>query len=78
MHTNMRNVDIDAQNREIAEAISQYESHARRDNDSITMLRAQAAILARLNLEQLTALGNLTPASASLAAGLKIAHQVGA
>jgi hypothetical protein len=26
----------------------------------------------------LTALGNLTPASASLAAGLKIAHQVGA
>jgi hypothetical protein len=49
---NMRNVDIDSQNAEIAEAIAQYESHARRDNDSITMLRAQAAILARLNLEQ--------------------------
>ncbi len=36
---NMRDVDIDSQNREIAEAISQYESHARRDNDSIMMLR---------------------------------------
>ncbi len=57
---NMRDVDIDAQNREIAEAISQYESHARRDNDSITMLRAQAAILARLNLEQQIYICDLT------------------
>jgi hypothetical protein len=40
---NMRDVDIDAQNAEIAEAIAQYESHARRDNDSIIMLREQAS-----------------------------------
>jgi hypothetical protein len=49
---NMRDVDIESQNAEIAEAIAQYESHARRDNDSIIMLREQAAILAHLNLEQ--------------------------
>ncbi len=44
---NMSDVEIDAQNADIAEAIAQYESHVRRDNDSISMLRAQAAILAR-------------------------------
>ncbi len=48
----MRDVDIDAQNAEIAEAIAQYESHARRDHDSIIMLREQTAILAHLAWEQ--------------------------
>jgi hypothetical protein len=57
---NMRDVDIDAQNAEIAEAIAQYESHARRDNDSITMLREQAAILAQLTLEQQIYICDLT------------------
>jgi hypothetical protein len=49
---NMRDVDIDAQNAEIAEAIAQYESHARRDHDSTIMLREQNAILAHLAWEQ--------------------------
>jgi hypothetical protein len=50
--TYMRVVDIDAQNVDIAEAIAQYESHARRDHDSMTMLREQNAILAHLAWEQ--------------------------
>jgi hypothetical protein len=49
---NMRDVDIDAQNAEIAEATAQYESHARRDHGSMIMLREQNAILARLAWEQ--------------------------
>ncbi len=57
---NMRDVDIDAQNAEIAEAIAQYESHARRDNDSTIILREQAAILAHLTLEQQLYICDLT------------------
>ncbi len=45
-------MDIDAQNAEIVEAITQYESHARRDHDSMIMLREQNAILAHLVWEQ--------------------------
>ncbi len=45
---NMSYVAIDAQNAEIAEAIAQYESHARRDNNSTIMLRQQVAILTHL------------------------------
>jgi hypothetical protein len=48
----MSDVAIDAQKAEIAEAIAQYESHARHDNNSTIMLREQVAILAHLNLEQ--------------------------
>ncbi len=48
----MRDVDIDAQNAEIAEAIAQYESHARRDHESMIMLREQNVILAHLAWEQ--------------------------
>jgi hypothetical protein len=51
---------IDAQNAEIAEAIAQYESHARRDNNSAIMLREQVAILAHLNLEQQIYICDLT------------------
>ncbi len=45
-------VDIDGHNAEIAEAIAQYESHVRRDHDSMIMLREQNAILTRLAWEQ--------------------------
>jgi hypothetical protein len=48
----MRDVDIDAHNAEIAEAIAQYESHARRDHASIILAREQSAILAHLAWEQ--------------------------
>jgi hypothetical protein len=50
MHMNDR--DIESQNAEIDEAISQYEDYVKRDNDSIIMLREQNAIMARIVHEQ--------------------------
>jgi hypothetical protein len=47
-----RDVDIDAHNAGIAEAIAQYESHVRRDHHSMILLREQNAIPARLVWEQ--------------------------
>ena len=48
----MNEVDIESMNSEIDEAISQYEDHVKRDNDSIIMLRQQTAIMARVTHEQ--------------------------
>jgi hypothetical protein len=56
----MRDVDIDAQNAEIAEAIAQYESHARRDHASIVMAREQNAVTAHLAWEQQIHICDLT------------------
>ncbi len=69
--TFMRDVDIDAQNADIAEAIAQYESHARRDHDSMTMLREQNAILAHLAWEQQIHVCDLTERYLQLAGGKK-------
>jgi hypothetical protein len=44
----MNDLNIETQNAEIDEAISQYEDHVKRDNNSIIMLREQKAILARI------------------------------
>ena len=44
--------DIEGMNLEIDEAISQYEDHVKRDNNSIIMLREQNAIMARIVHEQ--------------------------
>ena len=44
--------DIESINYEIDEAISQYEDHVRRDNNSIILLREQNAIMARIVHEQ--------------------------
>jgi hypothetical protein len=49
---NWSDVDIDAHNAEIAEAIARFESYVRRDYSSILLLREQNAILACLNWEQ--------------------------
>jgi hypothetical protein len=57
---NMTDVDIDAQNAEIAEAIAQYESHARHHHGSITMLREQNPILAHLVWEHQVHVCDLT------------------
>jgi hypothetical protein len=48
----INDLDIEVQNAEIDEAISQYEDHVKRDNNSIIMLREQKAILARIVHEQ--------------------------
>jgi hypothetical protein len=48
----MNDLDIESKNVEIDEAISQYEGHVKRDNDSIIMLREQNAIMARIVHEQ--------------------------
>jgi hypothetical protein len=48
----MNELDIESMNAEIDEAISQYEDHVKRDNDSIIMLRKQNAIMARIVHEQ--------------------------
>jgi hypothetical protein len=48
----MNDWDIESQNAETDEAISQYEDHVKRDNDSIIMLREQNAIMARIVHEQ--------------------------
>ena len=43
---------LESMNAEIDEAISQYEDHVKRDNNSIIMLREQNAIMARIVHEQ--------------------------
>jgi hypothetical protein len=48
----MDSLDIESKNFEIAEAISQYEDHIKRDHDSMIMLREQNALMARLVYEQ--------------------------
>jgi hypothetical protein len=48
----MSDKDIEGMNLEIDEAISQYEDHVKRDNNSIIMLREQNAIMARIVHEQ--------------------------
>jgi hypothetical protein len=48
----MNELDIESMNAEINEAISQYEDHVKRDNNSIIMLREQNAIMARIVYEQ--------------------------
>jgi hypothetical protein len=48
----MNDLDIESKNAEIDEAISQYEDHVKRDNDSIIMLREQNAIMARIVHEE--------------------------
>jgi hypothetical protein len=48
----MSDKDIEGMNLEIEEAISQYEDHVKRDNNSIIMLREQNAIMARIVHEQ--------------------------
>jgi hypothetical protein len=48
----LSDVNIEGINLEIDEAISQYEDHVKRDNNSIIMLREQNAIMARIVHEQ--------------------------
>ena len=48
----MNSLDIESQNAEIAEAITQYEDHVKRDHDNMIMLREQNALMARLVWEQ--------------------------
>jgi hypothetical protein len=48
----MNDLDIESKYIEIDEAISQYENHIKRDNNSIIMLREQNAIMARIVHEQ--------------------------
>ena len=48
----MSDKDIEGMNLEIDEAISQYEDHVKRDNNSIILLREQNAIMARVTHEQ--------------------------
>jgi hypothetical protein len=63
----MTDVEIDAQNAEIAEAIAQYESHARRDYASLVMAKEQNAILAHLAWEQQVHICDLTERHLQLA-----------
>jgi hypothetical protein len=55
----MNELDIESKNAEIDEAISQYEDHVKRDNNSIIMLREQTAIMARVTHEQQTLIRDL-------------------
>jgi hypothetical protein len=48
----MKDVDIEIQNKEIEEAITQYEDHVIRDHNSILLLREQNALVSRLAWEQ--------------------------
>ncbi len=48
----MDSLDIESKNSEIAEAISQYECHIKREHDSMIMLRGLNALMARLVHEQ--------------------------
>jgi hypothetical protein len=48
----MKDVDIEIQNREIEEAITQYEDHVVRDHNSMLLLREQNALVGRLAWEQ--------------------------
>jgi hypothetical protein len=45
-------VDIEIQNKEIEEAITQYEDHVVRDHNSMLLLREQNALVGRLAWEQ--------------------------
>ncbi len=42
----MNSLDIEYQNTEIPEAITQYEDHVTRDHDNMIMLREQNALMA--------------------------------
>jgi hypothetical protein len=48
----MNSLDIESRNAEIAEAITQYEDHVKRDHDNMIILHEQNALMAHLVWEQ--------------------------